>query len=54
MDCEARSQYSVRFATHLLGDDSTVLQEAMDDRKALLVTTPARGSDCTARRCGRR
>src|SRR6267378_8534009 len=41
MDCEARSQYSVRFCDSLLGDDSTVLQEAMDDRKALLVTTPA-------------
>src|SRR5467141_1427765 len=41
MDCEERSQYSVRFCDSLLGDDSTVLQEAMDDRKALLVTTPA-------------
>ena len=40
MDCEARSQYKVLFCDSLLGDDRTVLQEAIEDRKALLVTTP--------------
>jgi len=40
MDCQARSHYSVRFCDSLLRDDSTVLQWAIGDRKALLVTTP--------------
>ena len=40
MECEARSQYKVLFCDSLLGDDSAVLQEAIGDRKALLVTTP--------------
>jgi len=40
MDCEARSQYKVLFCDSLLGDDRTVLQEAIEDRKVLLVTTP--------------
>jgi len=40
MDCEARSQYRVLFCDSLLKGHGTVLEEAIEDRKALLVTTP--------------
>jgi 2-epi-5-epi-valiolone synthase len=40
MDCEARARYRVRLCESLLRPGSTVLPEAMADRKALLVTTP--------------
>ena len=40
MNCEARTGYQVRLCESLLRPDSTVLPEAMADRKALLVTTP--------------
>jgi 3-dehydroquinate synthetase len=41
MDCEARGEYEVRFCEGLLRPGSTALQDAIGDRKALLVTTPA-------------
>jgi 3-dehydroquinate synthetase len=40
MDCETRSKYKVLLCDSLLRPGSCVLQEALGDRKALLVTTP--------------
>ena len=40
MECEAQTAYGVQFCDSLLGPGSTAVEEAVGDRRAILVTTP--------------